>query len=173
MSPPHRLPVSREKQGDRDRRPEDSRRSSEAAHAGPGAGAEPQLNASFDFPLHRSRRIRIGLLAIDVPVTKFVERDRLPADGASHECARSQNAKIAVKIFDLGFAHMSGLSLELVHRSDSFLPIFYATVRPGRESAISAPCGPGGSSHFEKAMIELAGGLEGEGLRRLFQGEKE
>ena len=60
--------------------------------------------AGFALPLHRSRRIGVGLLPVDAPVAQFVERDRLAGDGAAHVRARTDNAKIAVEKFNFRFA---------------------------------------------------------------------
>ena len=76
---------------------------------------------------HRCRRGRIGLLAIDAPVTQFIERDRASRYGAADKRARTQDAKIAVEKFDFRFPGFGGPAFHPVHWRDHPCLTIYAT----------------------------------------------
>src|SRR5208282_3280930 len=77
--------------------------------------------APLALPLHRSGRTGIGLLPVDAPIAQFVERDRLAGDGAAHERARTEDAIVAVDIFNFRFARVDRTPLKPVHRAFSRL----------------------------------------------------
>src|SRR5579872_7564585 len=56
------------------------------------------------MPLQHRLGGGIGLLPIDAPVFQLFERDRCPGHRTTHIRARSDHAKIAIEILDLGLA---------------------------------------------------------------------
>src|SRR5271166_2913699 len=57
----------------------------------------------------------IGLLLIDVPIAKLFDPDRDAGRRATHKGARSQNAKLAIEIFNLGFSGGDRTAFIAVH----------------------------------------------------------
>src|SRR5262249_19127459 len=68
--------------------------------------------------LQHRLRAGIGLLQVDAPVFQLLERDCDAGDGAAHEGARPHHAKVAIEIFELGFAgHRRGAIGSIEHVS--------------------------------------------------------
>src|SRR6187431_634899 len=67
--------------------------------------------------LEGARRVGIGLLQLDAPITKLFERDGAAGDGAAHEIARAQHLHFAVEIFELGLALEADIAFEAIHQS--------------------------------------------------------
>ena len=72
------------------------------------------LDRAGIMPLQDGFRRRIGFLQIDAPVFQLIERNVFAGHGAAHIGAGLDNAKIAVQIFDFGFA-VSGRSEFIEH----------------------------------------------------------
>src|SRR5262245_29076079 len=67
--------------------------------------------------LERARRVGIGLLQFDAPITKRVERDGAAGDGAADEIARTQHLHFAVEIFEFGLALEADIAFEAIHQN--------------------------------------------------------
>src|SRR5262245_38404854 len=95
--------------------------------------------------LERARRIGIGLLQLDAPITKLVERDGAAGDGATHEIARAQHLHFAVEIFEFGLALEADIAFEAIHQScaSRVLSLLFITItsseaeRPARFKGVS------------------------------------
>jgi hypothetical protein len=69
--------------------------------------------------LERGRRVDIGLLQLDAPIAKLVERDGAAGHRAAHEVAGREHLHLAVEIFELGLALEADIAFETVHQSES------------------------------------------------------
>jgi hypothetical protein len=82
----------------------------------------PVLSA-FALSRHRRERSDVSLLAIHAPIAQFVKGDSLSSHGAAHVTARPQDAKIAIKKFNLRLASVDWSTLESVHLKDPDLAV--------------------------------------------------
>src|SRR5208283_2949073 len=88
--------------------------------AGPVARAGRRgQSALLALARHGRRGGRISFLAVDAPVAEFVEGDWLPCDGATHKSTWANDSKIAVEIFDFGFARIDWATINPVHAVNS------------------------------------------------------
>src|SRR5262249_12493750 len=79
---------------------------------------------------------RIGLLQVDAPVLELLERDRHAGDGAAHERARPDHAKVAVEELDLGFAgHRRWAVVAIEHLANPSKPRRWNQGLPGGTAA--------------------------------------
>ena len=75
----------------------------------------------LNFLAEQGRRYPDFDLHMETEATDLiVERDRVAGHGAAHVGARSENAKIAVEKFNLGFAGVDWPALESIHRKDPY-----------------------------------------------------
>src|ERR1700730_10282161 len=72
---------------------------------------------SGEMPLQHGFRIDVGLLQVNAPIFQLFERDRQAGHRATHEGTRPHDAKIAVKVFDLGLTRHGGRTIGSVQQA--------------------------------------------------------